>query len=65
MPSFKVRPVYLSPEHAKQAERFQGFPYDPAQDAAMKSLAKFKQWEHRQLTARDSAPSPQNTSRKR
>jgi len=46
-PSFKVEPVYLSPEHAKQAERFQGFPYDAEEDARQKGYSAFKAWHHR------------------
>lgn len=52
---FKVKPVYLSPEHAKQAERFQGYPYNPEEDARMKAYAQFKQYHQALLTARDSA----------
>ena len=55
MPSFKVKPVYLSPEHARQAERFTGYPYDPEGDARGKSWAAFKAWEHEQRLARASA----------
>ena len=46
-PSFKVEPDYLSPEHAKQVERFQGYPYDAEQDARMKGYSIFKEWHHR------------------
>ena len=46
-PSFKVEPDYLSPEHAKQAERFQGFPYDAEEDARQKGYSAFKAWHHR------------------
>ena len=45
-PSFKVEPVYLSSEHAKQVERFQGYPYDAEQDARMKAYSIFKAWHH-------------------
>ena len=44
-PSFKVDP--LSPEHAKQVERFQGYPYDAEQDARQKGYSIFKEWHHR------------------
>ena len=46
-PSFKVEPIYLSSEHAKQVERFQGYPYDAEQDARMKAYGIFKEWHHR------------------
>jgi hypothetical protein len=62
MKSFKVAPVYLSPEHAKQAEKFTGFPPDPVGDAAGKSWALFKQHQH-QLHASHTA-ARRTTSRK-
>ena len=46
-PSFKVDPDYLSPKHAKQVERFQGYPYDAEQDARQKGYSIFKEWHHR------------------
>jgi hypothetical protein len=55
MPSFKVRPAHLSPEHAKQAERFTGYPHDPVGDAAGKSWALFKQYEHQLHASHNSA----------
>jgi hypothetical protein len=45
--SFKVEPVYLSPEHARQVERFTGLPYDPEGDARIKAWVAFKNWHHR------------------
>ena len=32
-PDFHVEPVYLSEEHAKQVERFTGYPYEPEEVA--------------------------------
>lgn len=46
MPSFKVEPVYLSPEHARQVERFTGYPYDPKEVAFIRSWVAFKRHEH-------------------
>ena len=44
-PSFKVDP--LSPEHAKQVERFQGYPYNAEAVACQKAYSIFKEWHHR------------------
>ena len=38
--------MYLSPEHARQVERFTGVPYDPEGDARCRSWAAFKRWHH-------------------
>jgi hypothetical protein len=57
--SFKVEPVYLSPEHARQVERFTGLPYDPEGDARIKAWVAFKCWHHRlQLADEDRRTKP-------
>lgn len=48
MPSFNVEPEYLSPEHARQVERFTGCPYDPEGTARGRAWAAFKLWERKQ-----------------
>jgi hypothetical protein len=64
-PSFKVEPVYLSPEHAKQVERFQGFPYDAEQDARQKGYSAFKAWHHRlQLLDQQALLEEENVNKK-
>ena len=50
---FYKEPVFLSPEHAAQAERFQGYPYDPVGDAKCSAYAAFKKWHHDLMVARD------------
>ena len=52
-PSFKVEPDYLSPEHAKQVERFQGYPYDAEEDARHEEWGNFKRWHHAQQIKSD------------
>jgi hypothetical protein len=52
---FKVKPRYLSPEHAAQASRFLGYPYDAEEDARMRAWAAFKKWHHDLLTAESQA----------
>lgn len=52
MPSFKVEPVHLSPEHARQVERFTGYPYNAEQEAALAGWVAFKRWDHQQQLAR-------------
>ena len=43
----KKRPA-LSPEHAAQVARFQGYPYDPAEAELHQAWAMFKRWEHKE-----------------
>src|SRR5262245_55864968 len=47
MPKFKFEPVYLSPEHARQVERFTGCPYDAEEHARMRAWAAYKHWDHK------------------
>ena len=54
--SFKTEPVYLSPEHARQVERFTGLPYDPEGDARIKAWVAFKNWDHRLQVAAEAPP---------
>lgn len=61
----KVKPRYLSAEHAAQAERFQGYPYDPEDDARQQALAKFKHRHHQLVTARDTGIPPQSPGKHR
>ena len=63
-PSFKVEPVYLSPEHAKQVERFQGYPYDAEQDARQKGYSIFKEWHHRLQLHQQALLDAENVNRK-
>ena len=63
-PSFKVEPVYLSPEHAKQVERFQGYPYDAEQDARQKGYSIFKEWHHRLQLHRQALLEEENVNKK-
>ncbi len=51
-PNFKVEPVYLSEEHAKQVERFTGYPYEPEEDAMIKAYVAYKRWEQKELISR-------------
>jgi len=52
--NFHVEPVYLSPEHARQVERFTGCPYDAEERARLRAWARFKHWHWQQLRERDS-----------
>jgi hypothetical protein len=63
-PSFKVEPDYLSPEHAKQVERFQGYPYDAEQDARQKGYSIFKEWHHRLQLHRQALLEEENVNKK-
>ena len=51
--NFHVEPVYLSPEHARQVERFTGCPYDAEESARLRAWARFRHWHWRQLRERD------------
>ena len=52
--NFHVEPFYLSPEHARQVERFTGCPYDAEESARLRALARFRHWHWQQLRERDS-----------
>ncbi|HKV77056.1 MAG TPA: hypothetical protein VJP02_02880 [Candidatus Sulfotelmatobacter sp.] len=57
--SFKVEPVYLSPEHARHYQRFTGVPYDAEEVARTKAWVGFKNWHHRlQLDAEAPSAEP-------
>ena len=64
-PSFKVEPDYLSPEHAKQVERFQGYPYDAEEDARHKAWGIFKRWHHRLQLHRQALLEEENIKEKK
>ena len=51
--NFRVEPVYLSPEHARQVERFTGYLYGPEESARLRAWACFKRWHWQQLKERD------------
>src|SRR5262245_57609337 len=53
--SFKVEPVYLSPEHARHYERFTGYPYDAEEIARIRAWVAFKIWNHRLQQVADQA----------
>ena len=52
--NFHVEPFYLSPEHARQVERFTGCPYDAEESARLRAWARFRHWHWQLLRERDS-----------
>jgi hypothetical protein len=61
----KYEVVHLSPEHAKQYERFTGVPYDPVGSAHGRAWADFKHLEYLARVNQCSVAQAQTIQRKR